>query len=168
MDNQIKSCPFCGGESEVKYDSNVLMEDGKGGYVPYCTECFIRPNYGFFTKEAAIEWWNNRPIDERIKQIAEYYGYESQIDQMCEECAEFIVARSKVRRNVPGSWDNLIEEIADISIMVDHMKLIIGEDAINEVRAQKIRRQLDRIAHENPVLIGVDNLIKGGFKNGEN
>lgn len=107
-------------------------------------------------------------MDNQIKQIAEYYGYESQIDQMCEECAEFIVARSKVRRNVPGSWDNLIEEVADISIMVDQMKLIIGEDTINEIRAHKIRRQLDRIASENPVLIGVDGLVKGGFKNGEN
>ena len=107
-------------------------------------------------------------MDNQIKQIAEYYGYESQIDQMCEECAEFIVARSKVRRNVPDSWDNLIEEIADISIMVDQMKLIIGEDTINKVRAHKIRRQLDRIAQENPVLIAVDDLIKGGIKNGEN
>lgn len=88
-------------------------------------------------------------MDKQIKQIAEYYGYESQIDQMCEECGEFIVARSKVRRNIQGSWDNLIEEIADISIMVDQMKLIIGEDKINEIRAQKIRRQLDRIKEEN-------------------
>ena len=87
-------------------------------------------------------------MDNQIKQIAEYYGYESQIDQMCEECAEFIVARSKVRRNVPGSWDNLIEEIADISIMVDQMKLIIGEDTINKVRARKIRRQILRIRKE--------------------
>ena len=107
-------------------------------------------------------------MDNQIKQIAEYYGYESQIDQMCEECAEFIVARSKVRRNVPGSWDNLIEEIAGISIMVDQMKLIIGEESINKIRDEKLNRQIERIAKENPVLIGADNLIKGGFKNGEN
>jgi hypothetical protein len=88
-------------------------------------------------------------MDERIKQIAEYYGYESQIDQTCEECGEFIVARSKVRRNVPGAWDNLVEEVADLSIMVDQMKLIIGEDKINEIREQKLRRQLDRIKEEN-------------------
>lgn len=106
-------------------------------------------------------------MDERIKQIAEYYGYESQIDQTCEECGEFIVARSKVRRNVPGAWDNLVEEVADLSIMVDQMKLIIGEDKINKIREQKIGRQLDRIAQENPVLIAVEDL-KGGFKNGEN
>jgi len=87
-------------------------------------------------------------MDNQIKEIAEYYGYESQIDQMQEECGEFIVARSKVRRNIPGAWDNLIEEIADISIMVDQMKLIIGEDKINEVRSEKIRRQILRIREE--------------------
>ena len=84
-------------------------------------------------------------MDNQIKEIAEHYGYESQIDQMCEECAEFIVARSKVRRNVPGAWDNLKEEVADISVMVDQMKLIIGEDEINSIRAEKIRRQILRI-----------------------
>lgn len=88
-------------------------------------------------------------MDNQIKEIAEHYGYESQIDQMCEECGEFIVARSKVRRNVPGSWENLIEEVADISVMVDQMKLIIGEDKINSVRADKIRRQIERIRKEN-------------------
>lgn len=105
-------------------------------------------------------------MDNQIKIIAEHYGYESQIDQMCEECGEFIVARSKVRRNIPGAWDNLKEEVADLSIMVDQMKLIIGKDEINEIRAQKLRRQLERIAHEKPVLIAVDD-FKGGFKNGE-
>lgn len=87
-------------------------------------------------------------MDNQVKEIAEHYGYESQIDQMCEECAEFVVARSKVRRNVPGAWDNLIEEVADISIMVDQMKLIIGEDKINSVRAKKLRRQILRIRKE--------------------
>ena len=87
-------------------------------------------------------------MDNQIKEIAEHYGYESQIDQMCEECAEFIVARSKVRRNVPGAWDNLKEEVADISVMVDQMKLIIGEDEINSIRAEKIRRQILRIRKE--------------------
>lgn len=87
-------------------------------------------------------------MDNQIKLIAEHYGYESQIDQMCEECGEFIVARSKVRRNIPGAWDNLKEEVADLSIMVDQMKLIIGEDEINEIRAQKLRRQLTRIGTE--------------------
>lgn len=90
-------------------------------------------------------------MDNQIKEIAEHYGYESQIDQMCEECGEFIVARSKVRRNVPGSWDNLIEEVADISIMVDQMKLIIGEDKINSVRAKKLRRQILRIRKEKNI-----------------
>lgn len=105
-------------------------------------------------------------MDNQIKLIAEHYGYESQIDQMCEECGEFIVARSKVRRNIQGAWDNLKEEVADLSIMVDQMKLIIGEDEINEIRAQKIRRQLTRIGTELAKDILSEDL-KGGFKNGE-
>ena len=87
-------------------------------------------------------------MDEIIKKIADYYGYESQMDMLCEECGEFVQARNKLRRSVPGAYENCLEEIADIAIMVEQMKLICGADRINEIIAQKLTRQLQRISKE--------------------
>ena len=86
--------------------------------------------------------------DRRIKQIADYYGYESQMDMLTEECGEFIQARNKLRRNVPGAYYNCLEEIADIAIMVEQMKLICGESTISEIIETKLARQIQRIAED--------------------
>ena len=94
------------------------------------------------------------PQDKRIKVIADYYGYESQMDMLCEECGEFIQARNKLRRSVAGAYQNCLEEIADIAIMIEQMKLICGADRINNIIDQKLTRQIQRISkeqeHEEP------------------
>lgn len=84
-------------------------------------------------------------MDDRIKAIADYYGYESQMDMMCEECAEFIQARNKLRRNTNGAYDSLLGEIADVAIMVEQMKLICGADRIESIINDKLNRQIERI-----------------------
>ncbi len=88
-------------------------------------------------------------MDERIKTIAEYYGYESQMDMLCEECGEFVQARNKLRRNVNGAYQNCLEEIADIAIMVEQMKLICGVDRIEQIINEKLDRQIQRIKDES-------------------
>lgn len=87
-------------------------------------------------------------MDERIKIIAKYYGYESQMDMLCEECGEFVQARNKLRRSVPGAYDNCLEEIADIAIMIEQMKLICGSDRIEAIINAKLDRQIKRINDE--------------------
>lgn len=42
-------------------------------------------------------------IEEAVKQIADYYGLDSQSRQCGEECAELIVALSKLRRDDTGA-----------------------------------------------------------------
>jgi len=88
-------------------------------------------------------------MDERIKTIAEYYGCESQMDMLCEECGEFVQARNKLRRNVNGAYQNCLEEIADIAIMVEQMKLICGADRIEQIINEKLDRQIQRIKDES-------------------
>lgn len=88
-------------------------------------------------------------MDERIKRIADYYGYESQMDMLCEECGEFVQARNKLRRNVDGAYQNCLEEIADIAIMVEQMKLICGADRIEQIINEKLDRQIQRIKDES-------------------
>ena len=88
-------------------------------------------------------------MDERIKKIADYYGYESQMDMLCEECGEFVQARNKLRRNVDGAYQNCLEEIADIAIMIEQMKLICGADRIEQIMNEKLDRQIQRIKDES-------------------
>lgn len=65
-------------------------------------------------------------ISEMNLEIAKYYGYEVQSNQLVEECAELIQAVNKYRRVETGlgqpvaedkkaiARDNLVEEIADV------------------------------------------------------
>ena len=97
-------------------------------------------------------------MDERIKRIADYYGYDSQMDMLCEECGEFVQARNKLRRNVDGAFQNCLEEIADIAIMVEQMKLICGADLIEQIMNEKLDRQIQRIEAErrlDTTIIGI-------------
>ena len=66
-----------------------------------------------------------------------------------EECAELIQAISKVKRyGFAGEYkDNLIEEIADVSIVIREIMMIFGISVgdINEVFDSKIQRIKSRL-----------------------
>ena len=66
-----------------------------------------------------------------------------------EECAELIQAISKVKRyGFVGEYrDNLIEEIADVSIVIREIMMIFGHSVgdINEVIDSKIQRINSRL-----------------------
>lgn len=85
-------------------------------------------------------------MDERIKKIAEFYGKESQLDILQEECAELVQAISKYRRG--GSFKLTLEEIADVEIMIEQIKYL-NTDAenqmIDKIREGKLDRQIQRI-----------------------
>nr|DAZ17492.1 MAG TPA: nucleoside triphosphate pyrophosphohydrolase [Caudoviricetes sp.] len=96
-------------------------------------------------------------IDEKkMKLIAEWYGYEPQSRQCIEEMAELTQAINKLWRKktfggngieIAQAHENVIEEIADVSIMICQMKELLGvkEDDISEIINQKLDRQLERI-----------------------
>jgi NTP pyrophosphatase (non-canonical NTP hydrolase) len=59
-----------------------------------------------------------------------------------EECAELIKAINKLWR-FPLNEDvklNVIEEIADVEIMLEQMRLIFGDESIDEVKVAKTQR----------------------------
>ena len=80
------------------------------------------------------------------------YGVPDQIQVACEECAELIKALSKYqrvskhqahdKRKIQRCLNNITEELADVSIMLDQIKLMHGitEKAVSEVRAAKVER----------------------------
>lgn len=101
---------------------------------------------------------------EDIKKIADTYGYDSQSRMLIEEMAELTKAINKAWRvfnyckadtvedlkvgamAMQESIRNLIEEIADVEIMLEQIKYLLDcVYAVEEVKEQKIARQLERI-----------------------
>lgn len=83
------------------------------------------------------------------------YGEDEQMRIAQEECAELIQAISKYHRaqsNPDGRYfsrakANLIEEIADVSIMIDQLKLMV-KGSHTEMRAEKVERMAIRMKGE--------------------
>lgn len=98
-------------------------------------------------------------IAELNKENAKYYGYEAQSNQLIEECAELIQAVNKYRRVIgcigqpvdedkkAVAMDNLVEEIADVEIMLEQIKYLlqIPEEDIEAVKLYKVNRTRERI-----------------------
>ncbi|MCD8356273.1 MAG: hypothetical protein LUE11_06850 [Clostridia bacterium] len=84
--------------------------------------------------------------EENIMQRAiDTYGVQAQCDVAIEEMAELTKALLKIRRADDhtaqmAALDNIIEEIADVSIMVDQLKIMWGPKYVEEARYQKLRR----------------------------
>lgn len=87
-------------------------------------------------------------IERKITIIADHYGTEAQLVKLAEECAELAQAALKYRADVTAiNRDHIIEEIADVGILVDQIKhrLNIGHEETDAVRDYKPRRQMERI-----------------------
>lgn len=97
----------------------------------------------------------------KIQKIADTYGYDAQSRQCIEEMAELTQAINKYWRKAlvngtvpitkagnvpvfPKEYDNLVEEIADVQIMLWQMAYLLNAD-VQPVIEQKLDRQLKRI-----------------------
>ena len=92
-------------------------------------------------------------MNEKIHAIADFYGYENQSLQLIEEMAELTVAISHVRRECKknGCWpeqtksyDNLVEELADVMLCLDQIIYLLQVDP-DDMVAAKVKRQIERI-----------------------
>ena len=98
--------------------------------------------------------------EQKIKYIAEHYGYESQSRQLIEELSELIQAVCKHNRSFSGKRlsesseclekDAITEEIADVEIMIAQIEYLLGVSAmkLDNMIEQKLDRQIDRIKNE--------------------
>ena len=68
----------------------------------------------------------------------EYYGVHSQIVKCMEECGELIQALAK---NMCGeNIENVVEELADVEIMLMQMRAVFGRQDAHRMMAQKLAR----------------------------
>ena len=111
-------------------------------------------------------------MNEKIKEIADFYGYEAQSRQLIEEMAELTQAINKMWRCDEGliftdkPFDqgliftdkplaDVLEEIADVEICLDYVKYLIErkfgrregmvDEKLNENKNFKIERELERM-----------------------
>lgn len=74
-----------------------------------------------------------------------YYGPEAQIKMLYEEMAELQLAVCKNGRGA-DNLDNIAEEIADVGIMLDQMRLLFNvEERSEEIRLEKVARLAGRM-----------------------
>ena len=105
--------------------------------------------------------------EEKIRKIGRHYGYDAQSRQCIEEMAELTQAINKYWRtelqygkNLCNPWDgympdnseeyyNLVEEIADVQIMLEQMKFFLAAgNEVDEIIDEKLDRQIERIKNE--------------------
>lgn len=88
------------------------------------------------------------------KEVIEFYGRECQCRMMMEECGELIQAVNKMLRypNDVQVRDNLVGELADVSIMIEQMLEVfdVSEDELVKKMVEKNVRILNRIREQEP------------------
>lgn len=85
-------------------------------------------------------------MNEDLKKIANHYGLRRQLWQTVEETAELTQVICKTGRyDMDTVRDHLVEEVADVSIMIDQIVYLLGDNMIAKIREEKIKRQLERI-----------------------
>jgi len=87
--------------------------------------------------------------DERalLTRIVEKYGFEAQLIMVLEESGELVQAAAKFLGGREPSPKNLIAELADVSLMVDQMRLR-WNDEIEAVRKEKLKRLEEQLELE--------------------
>lgn len=94
---------------------------------------------------------------EQIKQIADYYGKQRQINKAMEECGELVQMLAKYNSILMGDMlvdqkettINITEELADVLVCIKQIAYLLKiEDPVKGFIDYKITRQLDRIEDE--------------------
>lgn len=87
-------------------------------------------------------------VNEIYKKAIEIYGEREQSAMAMEECGELIRAINKYhRKDSNENRKNLIEEIADVRIMIEQLKIMysISEDEIEDAYLGKVFRLIQRL-----------------------
>lgn len=89
----------------------------------------------------------------KLKKIVNHYGFSNQLQMLVEEMAELTQAICKYKRyndatNRIAVIENLIEEMADVEVVLTQVKMIVGNDDVEKRIAEKVERQLERIKQE--------------------
>lgn len=101
-------------------------------------------------------------MEKRCVEIARYYGFDAQTNQLIEECAELIQAINKYKRQFLRGQpvresggktprDMIVEEIADVEVMLCQIKYLlhITDLEVEDIAENKIERTMMRMEESN-------------------
>lgn len=91
------------------------------------------------------------PYGEKVQRIAEYYGPMHQLVKTNEELGEAVAAVTRYSlQPTPEHFNAMAAELADVSVMIDQLKILIPglSAAVAGAQSQKVDRQLVRIAEQ--------------------
>lgn len=84
-----------------------------------------------------------------MQQAYEHYGKQTQIIVCIEELSELTKELTKHLRDSETSLNGITEEVADVSIVLDEIKMIFGiHSGVESIRAEKLKRLQCRIDNE--------------------
>lgn len=80
--------------------------------------------------------------------ILNHYGITEQVSHLKEECQELIEAADGYINGTDTEL-HFLEEMADVEVMLDQMKLHFGAwDRVDEIKRFKVKKQLGRMERE--------------------
>lgn len=89
-------------------------------------------------------------MDKDLRNIAEHYGLRVQMRQLIEEMAELTQVICKAERyDLDTVREHLVEEVADVEVVLEQVIYLLGDNRIEQIRAEKIARQKRRIEDGN-------------------
>jgi hypothetical protein len=96
----------------------------------------------------------------------EFFGHEPQLRMVQEEAAELITAVSHFVRATAGANYELAGEIADVEIMLEQARLLVGSDLVDRIKNEKLirlsRMITSRLAAELPSILPGSNEVPRG------
>ena len=94
---------------------------------------------------------DEKELQKLYKDCMNFWGFEKQARVVQEECAELIVATSHILRGRKGSYKKMIEEVADVYLMVQQMMIYFGKDQVMDVvdfKSDRVKAKLERYKKE--------------------
>lgn len=90
-------------------------------------------------------------LNQLYKDCLEFWGYERQLRMLQEECAELILEASHYLRPDKRNFDKLVEELADVQLMVSQLTRFVGEEKVKDMmdfKSDYIKRHLEEAKKE--------------------
>jgi NTP pyrophosphatase (non-canonical NTP hydrolase) len=93
--------------------------------------------------------YDNSMKKDLFKQCYDLWGENSQLNQTIEECSELIKAITKWNRGI-GTKEQMAEEVADVELMCQELRFILGDKLVNKYRRAKIKHVKELLDEGNP------------------